>query len=861
MATRYSLNFRSTAGSWGETPPAGVVLGDAYPASIAGLTCGWNLAVTKGDYASATDARLSGKNGHNSGGNYFRVDLPNGPGTYRLWLASSALTASTISTAFILRDGSGTAFQTVGSTSVTTGNVLDASGAIVSLATYLSTGGTYVEFTATADHVRIERNAAAAVTQYLANVQLEFQVAPLEAATLTDEYGVGAHSGTIYPKEPEGHQIGKVESPVGVQVFSVVGSAATYFTIETRGSSQWLVCTDTRVPDGWSGDVTIRQTTDDETLDTDIALTATTLDREVTGLLGKVTSETLIKRAIVRDVIAAELWAGYVSGSFASEQTSNSPSDLISKVNALTPDGTSWYAIRLQNGTWTGSGYNFSQKDFGTGGLLIEPDTGHDPLIECEFRSCLMRGCHIRGLKFGPWDTGAGKHNFIANIPGSGPYPLFRFDNCRIGAYYAPGFDLANWADWSDFFQWEFAEQVIVHDCVFNGMSNCNAVTGGRIMSFVGNEYQNVARDFHALSTALRFNTPRGVFADDITYCQITDSTAWNNPDIYEGLTGSLTPHGDWFQYRRTTGGAAGAYPTASAGINGSPTTPWVVGYYGFNASENRLYEVVAITGDALLNPASPPTGTGTGIVSGNVTFDYLQEYDLGTTFNILFENNVVHQDGTSINADGNTFPNNQFVINSNSGWNNILNVVAINNIAASGSTRGIKGEVDGDVWAELNTLVAGAQHPLPAGQATISGRNVRAARNIVGYVSGEYVEATTSLMSELNVAANFKAAAVSPQLPEDVMNGPFDYDGTTGWGYATLVDDDTVTAEEFRANIYAILASLDGESGVYLGATWHLIEADISSPYTIVGLRGTFKLVANGVTIVDSDTFTVVES
>ena len=82
---RHVLNFRSTAGAWGEVSPAGAALGSTlYPASVAGLTVGWVSAATAADYASATDARLSGRNLTNTDGNYFRIDLPNGPGRYRL---------------------------------------------------------------------------------------------------------------------------------------------------------------------------------------------------------------------------------------------------------------------------------------------------------------------------------------------------------------------------------------------------------------------------------------------------------------------------------------------------------------------------------------------------------------------------------------------------------------------------------------------------------------------------------------------------------------------------------------------------------------------------------------------------------
>lgn len=59
-------------------------------------------------------------------------------------------------------------------------------------------------------------------------------------------------------------------------------------------------------------------------------------------------------------------------------------------------------------------------------------------------------------------------------------------------------------------------------------------------------------------------------------------------------------------------------------------------------------------------------------------------------------------------------------------------------------------------------------------------------------------------------------AALARPNRPGDVLNGPFDFDGTNGWGYGTLTDDGSVTADEFRADIYGIVKSLSGEVGAY---------------------------------------------
>lgn len=816
--TKHSLNFRSTAGSWAETGSDGAILGDAYPVVRGGLTCGWSIAVTKTDYVYASNARLSGRNNINTGA-YFRVDLPLGPGTYRIWLAVGAIN-TTAPTAFIIRDGAGSVIASTASTSVGGGvlasaNVMDASGAVIPYATYISTGGTYVEFTATSSYIQIARTAG--VTLYLANIQLEPQTTPLVDAVLSTEFGTGTHTGSILPKQPAQHGIGKVSSSSGTQAFTLT-AGGTYFALETRSGATWLVTTSTRIPDAWTGSVTVRQTSDGATHDTTFSLTASTVSRPVTGELGRITTETYLKRKEILDVVDGELWAGYTGQAFVSDQTSNSYTDLVSKINALTPNGTGWYRIRLQNGTWTGNALNLSQKDFGTGGLLIEPDTGHDPAINCEFRYCALRKCHVRGLRIVPRGANNGYYNFTCTIPSSAPYPLWKFTGNRIGAYYADtAFSTADWVTWADFAGFEFVEQIDVSDNAVNGILNLATISGGRIMNFRRNNCQNVAMDFHALTTAFRFNTPRGVFADNYTYAVIQDVTAWNNPDVYTGLITGVTPHGDMLQVRRTTGGTY-AYPTTSAGLNGSSSVPWVVGYVGFNPTINKLYTVTAITGDALLDPLNQPTGTGTGIISGNLTFDYLQDYTLGTTLKVLMERICSMQSGDTINGPGNATPNNQFVINSNSEWNNILEVVAINNIPASSNSRGIDaGDTDGDVWAEYNSFVGGATKALDNDQALVKGRNLRLRGNITGVVSDlPYTTGSVSKTEELAKPVNWQNSAVTPFLPAEHLKGPFTKYISTGWGYP-FTDDGTQTPAQIQSALSKTLHHLTGAAGARL--------------------------------------------
>ena len=194
----------------------------------------------------------------------------------------------------------------------------------------------------------------------------------------------------------------------------------------------------------------------------------------------------------------------------------------------------------------------------------------------------------------------------------------------------------------------------------------------------------------------------------------------------------------------------------------------------------------------------------------------------------VLLERVGLLQDGTTIDAAGTATPNNQFVINSNSGWNNILEVVAIDNIAASIGTRGIgAGDTDGDVWAEYNSFVSGATKPLDNDQASIAGRNLRMRGNILGVVGGvPYSTASGSKMEELANPVNWQNSAVTPFLPAEHLKGPFTKYTSTGWGYP-INDDGTQTAAQMRSALSKTLHHLTGAAGARLKETHTITVTD----------------------------------
>ena len=243
-------------------------------------------------------------------------------------------------------------------------------------------------------------------------------------------------------------------------------------------------------------------------------------------------------RSVVKGVMDAEKWAGYEGQAFASDQTAAGIVDLNDKIAALTPDGTSWYRIRTQAGTWTGVVVG-SSGDFGTGGLLIEPDTGHeDVVMNFRITNFYTRKVHWRNCVMVPPRTDA-ENGMFFNYISSPHHTIQMFTGNRIGEYYGDDYDLAYALVWGTFYRTEFMEQIIIDENVIDGVGNFVSITGGRMISLRDNDVKYMVRDFCAVSPAYRFDTPRGVFADDGMYVSIVGSTIRKNPDIVQGLEGA----------------------------------------------------------------------------------------------------------------------------------------------------------------------------------------------------------------------------------------------------------------------------------------------------------------------------------
>lgn len=694
-------------------------------------------------------------------------------------------------------------------------------------------GGTYFEFTTTGSYIELSRPSA---RMDLACVELQYQPDPLTSASISDENGTGTLP-AIYSHEPPGKKIGKVTSASGAQSFSVQGTAATWFTVATIDGAPWLVSTATRIPANLASvcpNITIRQTTPYETKDTDIA-TPTVVDcsaRDLTGYLGAITSRTWMERKAIRDVTRGELWPGYQGQSFASDVAVNSDSALTTTYNALTPDGTSWYRIRLQEGgSWsytTGNGRDLSgEKNFGTGGLLIEPDTGHDPVIRTQFYKLQGHGVHWRGTLLIP----SGNYSFLNEIMyGFTYWPKLRIEGNRIGHMYDAGETAADWATWNSFILDRFHDQLALIDNTVWGVDNFAILSGGRLTLEDGTIYKMTSvADTHRLSVGYYLNTPRGVFSDDDCHVELANLKGANNPDQFTGLAAGSIKHGDWVQVGRPGDGLLYLY---DAHPNGNTGATWDTSEKCLNRVEKKVYAVQSVTtgvASGTLNGGDGPQGgAGAGsIVDGGVTWVYHSDFTLEATMNVLMENIGFHTDGTTSSTDSGAAkiaPSHQTMIASNAGMLCPNNVVSINNEFATGAGRGIDAGYDGALHMERTSLVGPAERPIDGTTAvTMSNQyctagTIRAFNNILGYSSSSTVPSKADLRNgssflayQGNRAIDWTGAAGAPYRPGDVLAGPFTARTGGSWGYSLT---ETNAADVVMSDLSKIMHPTDGLAG-----------------------------------------------
>ncbi|TNE38330.1 MAG: hypothetical protein EP345_17620 [Sphingomonadales bacterium] len=930
--TRYSINFRQTAGTYGEVAPSVYDIGEVWPIVRNGQTFGWSISPFEGNYTSG-DPRISGQSRYTSSSGYWRYNLPNGPGVYKVNISAGAPGLNEAN-GVLIRDGDGTlgsgitegggpgtTLLTIADGAVTpTGYVRDATNTIITVANWLLSnisasgtaqggdastitlqsdydgdpvgqwinltggtgsgqsklitaydsgtkvataasawsvtpdatttydmclgGGATVELTFTADHFFVYRPSNATLS--INNVTIEPVIAPLSPLKLRKPVTIGSslteapEQTKVFGQDPIGESLGYLDAVSGVQVYTIDGGGlAPYVALETRGGKYHIVVT-SRIPDDATPTLLVSQITPDETKQTSFTLTMVPAgSRPLTGMYGRMTTETWLLKKLVEDKIALHHWYGYTGD--GSDLTYLAPvsslAELSTRINSITADGsnTTKYCIQLQNGDYVGS-LILTGKDFGVGGLVLEPYPGHDPDFLSVIGGGDVRHLHIRnmlctmkqssssiiqlrfqgrakiaitGMRFGLLHDPAMTQEDLGSvlIAGQGPY----FDDC---------------------------ETVHFADNDIYGFPTFLTVYGALTYVRSGNRFRRGTGDIAKVAQVKDVDSPYNANPENAMYMLWSDETDHELCPDYDGYSSSA--HLDACQ--GASYGLNMSNWSASSGQNGitSGASNWEAGDKVYSQGNDRVYVCVAapatsptnggvggITGATIPAAFIADGDTSTGIVDGEVTWDfYKANQNAGNTPLYLWAERVfLHSAG--YHSNNNSY---QAFLNSNGGFGLQYVVGFFNCLFATSSAYGVANyqstsiynQVRNQTYVEQCSLVK----PAKADNATVynTGRvfaggsqDVKVRRCLL-----EYEEAPSdysTLDSYDNLAVSFTGGLGNANSPDQLLRGNTLFEiinGAARVGYPTIVDEGLGAGAAISA-ISKVLHVGDGGHGAKL--------------------------------------------
>lgn len=750
--TDYTLAFVDTATNYADYTTKPYSLGEAYPTTRAGLTFGVvdsngdANTLNTADFSSPATPLLSGRISTTSTARLIRIDLPEGPGTYRVRCALGTNTSATDCGLRIFDNAAGavnsdTPLHEVTGTAGAAGKFTDIEGTLHDKADWSANQG-YEELTLPAT-VYITRAAAEAL--HLANIQFEHVATPLQPLKLR-EWAVGgedvldgvrvaptgtnasAHYGnmksaevtTIYAQQPEGEIIGYIEAVNGATNYVISGGGlASYVELQSvvdyNGVTRTaIVCKDTRIPDTATATLDVRQETTSETKTTSFSWTLVPAPGRPTdnSILGRLSTQTWLKRKTIHDV-AATAWQGVPEDpTYASDELVSTLSDLADELNNLstTGDASTYHRIRLQSGDYTGNEV-VSAKQL-PGGVVIEPDDGATVTFNGQLRFNNFNGLHIRNL------------TISANISGGSYAPQFRFDdpgtsdgyshrvaitNVKVGKLHTSGTQHSDMGTtpqnaniYTSIFFFYHGESLYIEDADHYGQSVGYSINGVRAVYIKNLRERASLGDFIKISKAYEASSTHGLLTDDNVYVWIEGRTTHEQLD-YTGF--STAAHQDTHQISAFNQNISFWYPNtgqdgAQADNGSNPNDPiknWLMDQLVY-APNNRIYKVVGvpttssngqpggITGSTVPSAFLDDQDTSTNITDGEVTWDFeIANSHTADTLYVYNENCLVHS--AAYVSDP---PSIQYFINSNDGHNMKTETVLVNCLCATPSSRGV---------------------------------------------------------------------------------------------------------------------------------------------------------------------------
>jgi len=593
---------------------------DVYPTERGGLTFGSiGSGVNAFDRSPTVDPRLASMWNISSSNSGARIDLPNG--IYNIILAFGDNATSVATNGYRLYDGAlgGTLrAEATAPGAIAANQRMDGSGAIIARDTFFE-NATAVEVEVTQGFITITRGADAnAALNHIAGEML----AAVDFPDADLENDIGAPLATIYERNPGSKLIGKINAH-GTAALSLTGSAAEYFQIVDRQGGKWLAHSDTPLliaMVGATADFNIVQTGDagNSPHATAFSIPITSAeDKPADGILSLVSTEAYLRYKATKYPIVP--WAGYQGQSFVTDVAVTDIYALRDALYAITPADGEWHRIRLQEAAWSADDRAIVEprdfRPFNGGGLLIEPDEGHDPVVQSQFHAAGMRGIEWRNtLLSREKDPEASYGDQIRlNSHASSPiFTVFILRNNRFGFMWNAGRSHADHRKAIFPVRCFHAEFFMVDGCQFWGYEN--AIDATSILSFwsVNNDFRAGKADAHGIGTGSA-SYRHGVFYTDNCHAYIANNTYRDNLDIMDEYGPGRGPHTDFVQVR--TADFEGAtqhlvlannrilasgvrYIDGVDELNGGAYSRWVTGlsfYINSNSSATKLSSLVTI--------------------------------------------------------------------------------------------------------------------------------------------------------------------------------------------------------------------------------------------------------------------------
>lgn len=591
---------------------------------------------------------------------------------------------------------------------------------------YASWPGTARRVTVANGSITITRGSSSASIR---TVSVEKVLTPLQDVQVYNEFNVSDSTPDVYANQVEGYRAARLSFATGSTAdITLTDTLAPYFSIERDDSDIYLVHNSVPLPSALVGtaDLGIVQTDAGSsgspyttTITANVLSSSSRTNLNDGTVEGAICTQSWVNVARVETTHASDLWTGYNNETFLTDVAVDNDTDLRTEIDnaKAASTGSSWHRIRLQEGG-TFVGIDTLTADFGaTGGLLIEPDTGHDPEFNSQFYPAKVCGLHIRGVLI-PGDkavlanTSQGifrcESPGATGISGNGRSNRFAATEIRFGV----GFKLtmayeddkqisgysaeAITARGSSFFMCDHAESVYINNCIFDGGVSVPLINlAATRCQYIGNNlFMRLTADICAISgIEYPTSTMFGFFADDNPYVMIEDNVVVRELG-FPGRTSSA--HADFIQLRTPAGNASFWYDLS--GTNNDVGSPWAPGDLMFCRESNRWYEVASITTG--ITGATNPSTTGTGIVDGGVTWDFVSENTIAVPWYLVVRGNDMISSCSQMADD----PARQFYIGSTGGFAIPVYASIYNNINSGSNDKGINFD-EGYLYAEYNSF------------------------------------------------------------------------------------------------------------------------------------------------------------